>query len=92
MEERNSIIYKYSRQAEKFFQKHKDAESKFKENILKFILGEKVDIVLLKGNKDLFRIRIGKYRVVFMVINEQIAIINVLRAESRGDVYKRLGK
>ena len=48
----------------------------------------KGDIERLEGNEvpPLFRLRIGKYRVIYIV--EQESIIRILKIDSRGDVYK----
>lgn len=40
-----------------------------------------------KTYNDVFRLRIGKYRAVFRVINNEI-LIYVFVIDSRGDVYK----
>ena len=45
-----------------------------------------LDIKKLKG-RDGWRLRIGKYRVIFMVYRFEVRI-NVLDVGSRGDVYK----
>lgn len=46
------------------------------------------DIKKLKGNNvpPLFRLRVGKYRVVYIV--EDNDIIKVIKIDTRGDVYK----
>lgn len=90
MEERNEIVINYSSKADKFFVKHKSIKEKFIENITKLIDGIEVDVKELKGYKFLYHMRIGKYRVIYTIVNDEITIINVLNAESRGDVYKHL--
>jgi mRNA interferase RelE/StbE len=42
----------------------------------------------LKGFKDLFRKRVGDYRIVFGMDTEN-SVIMVLRVASRGQVYKK---
>ena len=90
MEERNEIVINYSSKVDKFFVKHESIKEKFIENITKLIDGIEVDVKELRGYKFLYRMRIGKYRVIYTIINDEITIINVLNAESRGDVYKHL--
>jgi mRNA interferase RelE/StbE len=46
-------------------------------------------IVKLVGYEDNYRIRIGKFRVIFQVVNE-ILLIFIQDIDSRGDVYKHL--
>lgn len=45
------------------------------------------DIKKLKGEKHppLYRLRIGKYRVIYHIENENIIIANI---DTRGDIYK----
>ena len=45
------------------------------------------DIRKLQGTKDpvLYRLRIGKYRIVFCIDNKDIIILKI---DTRGDVYK----
>lgn len=40
-----------------------------------------------KTYNDVFRLRIGKYRAIFRIINNEI-LIYVFIIDSRGDVYK----
>ena len=39
--------------------------------------------------KDIFRLRIGDYRAIFRVIDEEIVIF-VFTIDSRGDIYKEI--
>ena len=48
---------------------------------------EKYDVKPLKGYKDKYRLRVSKYRVIFSIEND-ILKIEVIKASSRGDVYK----
>ena len=45
------------------------------------------DVAKMKGNKipPLYRLRVGKYRVIYEVCGNEITIT---RIDSRGDVYK----
>jgi mRNA interferase RelE/StbE len=50
-------------------------------------LPEKGDIRMLKGRsiKNIYRLRVGKYRVIYIWEREEIEIIDI---DTRGDVYK----
>ncbi len=47
------------------------------------------DIKQLKGYNNLFRLRIGSYRIIYTVNNGELTVI-VIDIDSRGQVYKRL--
>lgn len=83
----------YSKAADKFFLKHEDVREKYVESIRKIIRAdhpEQVNVKKLKGrNAPYYRIRIGNCRVVYLVFNDRIIVIETLRAGSRGDVYKK---
>ena len=53
--------------------------------LLKLSEGLPVDIKPIIEEKDLYRIRVGKYRILFIIIRD---IILVTRIGPRGDVYK----
>lgn len=92
----------YSKAAEKFFLKHEDIRKKYEEAIRKIIRAdhpEQVDVKKLAGrNAPYYRIRIGNYRVVYLVLDGKIVVINTLSAGPRntlsagprGDVYKKI--
>ncbi|MBI4823832.1 MAG: type II toxin-antitoxin system RelE/ParE family toxin [Nitrospirae bacterium] len=44
-----------------------------------------VDIKPVIGEEDTYRIRVGKYRIIFVIIEDTIL---VTRIGTRGDVYK----
>jgi mRNA interferase RelE/StbE len=46
-------------------------------------------IIKLTGYEDTFRVRIGKYRLIYQVIDESLLIF-IQDINSRGDVYKQL--
>jgi mRNA interferase RelE/StbE len=46
-----------------------------------------LDIKKLKNKKNHYRLRIGKYRILFEIIKNEI-LIYFYNADSRGDVYK----
>ncbi len=76
--------------AEKFIMKLSKPE---KERVLRAIHGlpENGDIKKLRGSKikDLFRLRVGDYRVIYSVEHDCL-IVHVIDAGNRGDIYKRV--
>jgi mRNA interferase RelE/StbE len=59
----------------------------FFDEIKKDLNFKNYDVKPLKGFKDFYRLRISKYRIVFEIKND-VLLINVIKAGSRGDVYK----
>lgn len=47
--------------------------------------GFPVDIRPIVGEKDIYRIRVGKYRILFTIIDTVVLISNI---GPRGDIYK----
>ncbi len=47
-----------------------------------------LDIKMMKGLENVFRLRIGKIRIIYQVMNDKLLIL-VVTAGSRGDVYKK---
>ena len=47
-----------------------------------------LDITKLSGVENRYRLRIGKYRYLYEVIDEAI-LVYAYKAEGRGDVYKK---
>ena len=45
------------------------------------------DVKMMQGLKNFYRLRISKYRVMF-AIKDDVLIVEVVKAGSRGDVYK----
>ena len=45
------------------------------------------DIMPYAGNKEYFRLRIGKYRILFKWIDESQIFVSLI--DSRGQIYKR---
>lgn len=43
------------------------------------------DIKSLKGYRGMYRLRVGKYRILYEILDEKIYILNI---GSRGDIYK----
>lgn len=46
------------------------------------------DIKQLKGHSELFRLRVGSYRIIYTVDNGQL-IVRVIDAGNRGQIYQR---
>lgn len=86
---RIKIEFIYHKPAKNFFKKHTDVKEKFKKNIVAHVRGEyNNNIIKMVGYNDLFRMRIGTYRVIYKIKNNEIILIDVLDADNRGDRYK----
>lgn len=46
-------------------------------------------IIKLTGFEDTYRVRAGRYRIIYHVLNEKLLII-IQNIDSRGDIYKHL--
>ena len=46
------------------------------------------DIKALKGHKNMLRLRVGEYRIIYAVDHGNL-IVYVVDANTRGDIYKR---
>jgi mRNA interferase RelE/StbE len=46
--------------------------------------------VKLSGNEDLYRIRVGHYRVIYAIQDRELIVV-VVKVGSRQDVYRGLG-
>ncbi|MDO4197851.1 MAG: type II toxin-antitoxin system mRNA interferase toxin, RelE/StbE family [Erysipelotrichaceae bacterium] len=85
----------YSKDSKKFIKANKYTGARFmmvfSELSQDFISTfRKYDIERLKGGyKDFYRLRIGKYRAVFRVVEDTL-VIYVITIDSRGDVYKKI--
>ena len=44
------------------------------------------DVKKLQGKAEDYRLRVGKYRIVYMYENEQT--IKIIKIDTRGDIYK----
>lgn len=84
-----SYKLEFKKKALKFFQKHQDIKPKFIE-AFKDIANNKTceyDIKKMSGHIDFYRLRLGKYRAIYTIINDELIIL-VLDIGSRGDIYK----
>ena len=88
-------VIHYKKPAEKFFRKHEDVRSEYEDTVRDFLIGEhpeRVDVKIINGKKnEYYRMRIGDWRVIYMVIDREITVINTVLAGSRGDIYKKMG-
>ena len=85
---------KTSKQFDKFLAKHQDIQAKVFESfetIAQNPYEAKLDIKKLQGKKfqcrtNHYRLRIGKYRFLYEVLESEI-LIYAYKADSRGDIY-----
>ena len=49
------------------------------------------DCEKLEGFEDLFRVRVGLYRIVYQIQKDRLVIL-IVRIGHRSEVYKRLGR
>ena len=79
-----------SKSVEKFLDKHPEIVEAFDESASLIALNPKnswVDVKKMIWSTDLYRLRIGKYRFLYRIIEEKI-VIYFFDAGSRGDIYK----
>lgn len=82
---------KFHKDALKYIQKlDKQSRNRILDHI--HILAEdpkhpELDIKIMQGVSNQYRLRIGSYRVVYSVFND-ILVIVIIKIGSRGDVYK----
>ena len=86
------MVYKLktSKIIDKFLEKHKDIRLKVIEKLeilAKDPYHNTLDIVKLSGYEGHYRLRIGKYRILYEIIENQI-LIYAYDIDSRGDIYK----
>ncbi len=77
---------KFSREAAKQYKKlPKEYKSLVDIALLRLSEGLELDLKPVQGEKDVYRIRVGRYRVLFTKFNKTVL---VFRISPRGDVYK----
>lgn len=74
----------YSKQAQKFLNKQSALTRKRITLAIENLPSG--DVKKLAGYKDLYRLRIGNFRVIF---NKDGEILYILKVDNRGDVYKK---
>ena len=79
----------FSKQAYKSYKVLQKGYQKKIDRILNLLMTkEKIDIKPVEGEKDIYRLRVGKYRMLIKVYKEK-KIILVVKIGPRGDVYKK---
>lgn len=88
-----SYRVKYSKHSLKFIKDNKKVGLKFYQAFLEiaedFNNINSYDIKNIKGHEPIKRLRIGKYRALFEIVEYEIIIL-VLDIDSRGDIYKNI--
>ena len=84
---------KIHKKAVKFFQTRNSSERRLIKQKLTLLKEDpynhqKLDIKKLKGNTDAFRLRIGKFRIIYQILDKELIIL-IISAGSRGDIYKK---
>ena len=83
---------KFKKDAFKFLENHRELKDKFIDAFTKICINpsnSELDIKKLIGYDDLYRLKIGKYRAIYTIINDELVIL-VLNIDSRGDIYKKI--
>lgn len=80
------IKIEFSKRAAKDYKKlPKDYKALIDLTLFKLSEGLPVDVKPIMGEKDIYRIRVGKYRILFTIIEN---VLLVVRIATRGDIYK----
>jgi mRNA interferase RelE/StbE len=78
----------FSKEAFKAYQKLSKGYQKSIDRILRLLTNrEKVDIKPVEGERDIYRLRVGKYRILLKFLNKETTIL-VVKIGPRGDIYK----
>jgi len=85
---------KISKKALKFLQSRSASDRKIIKQKLNLLREnpnshELLDVKKLKHKGEYYRLRIGKMRIVYQILNEKLIIL-VISAGNRGDIYKNL--
>jgi len=77
----------FSREAAKQYKKLPKQYKRFVDiALLRLSEGLELDLKPVEGERNVYRIRVGKYRMLFIKFNKTML---VFRISPRGDVYKR---
>lgn len=91
-----SYEIQYTKAADKFFQRHENIRTQFEDAIRELLCGDhpdRIDVKKIRGSRaEYYRIRLGRYRVIYTLINGKVIVVVTLLAGARGDVYKKKGK
>lgn len=86
-----SYKIKFDKKAIKFMKENRIVGLKFYEAFTEISKDTKMislyDVKNLKGIKNIKRLRIGSYRALFKIVNDELIIL-VINIGSRGDIYK----
>lgn len=84
-----SYSIEYKKKAKKFLDEHPQEKEKFTKVFFDISKGEykSYDIKKMVGAEEIYRLRIGKYRALFTIVNDRLLIL-VLEIGSRGEIYK----
>ncbi len=83
--------FKTHKRVDKFLAKHPIIAKKLMLLLKKIVINpfeNNCDIKNLKGQKNHYRLRIGKYRFLYEIKND-IILIYIYGADSRGEIYKQ---
>lgn len=76
---------KFTKRAKKFIEKQ---PKNHRERIYKAIYKlPKDDVKKIKGITNLYRLRVGDYRIIYDIIDDEL-YIEIINADNRGDIYK----
>ncbi len=79
----------FSKQAYKSYKALQKGYQKKIDKILNLLMNkERIDIKPVEGEKNIYRLRVGKYRILIKVYNKK-RIILVVKIGTRGDIYKK---
>lgn len=81
---------KMHKRLRKFLQKHEDLRAKIVQNlelIAQNPYNTTLDIAKLQGYENHYRLRVGKYRILYEILEQEI-LIYAYDADSRGGIYK----
>ena len=84
-----SYSIEYKKKAKKFLDEHPKEKTKFDE-AFKDIANKdykSYENKKMVASSEIYRLRLGKYRALFTVINDKLVIL-VLDIDSRGQIYK----
>ena len=83
---------RFSKVAGKYLQKlDRTTKERIKKSLLELAenpyVVKNLDVKKLAGYEDSYRLRIGKYRALYKIINNEVVVF-VFDLDSRGDIYK----
>jgi len=86
------VLIRYAKKAEKELAIiNKPDAKRIKEKLELYAQNPEVgDVIHLSGHINLYRLRVGNYRVIFELIDGEVRILHVLFIAHRSEVYKDL--